>query len=235
MNHKKKQRTSQWRIVVVGAAIAAWGAGAAGCCTGTQETDTRAKEEKTRLPEAQKHRPPWAVNLLEAGGLENLRWEPIYRRADNPASRRLYGKEAKPWTAPEVAEALARAARTLEAQGYGLTVVDAYRPLGASVELWNGSLRAGEPPNSYADPRKGSDHNRCAAIDVHLHRLDGTPGPEFPTQIGKKTPTGGAQGAMHKAKLGQALRAEGFQGHPSEWWHFSLPEARRRPLGDWEP
>jgi D-alanyl-D-alanine dipeptidase len=63
-----------------------------------------------------------------------------------------------------VAERLSRVQARLEKEGLGLKIFDAYRPLSAQWELW----KIVPNPTFVADPRKGSKHNRGAAVDVTL-------------------------------------------------------------------
>ena len=65
------------------------------------------------------------------------------------------------------AEALLRAHRALEPQGYGLLIHDAYRPWHVTKLFWDATPESGHA--FVADPAKGSKHNRGAAVDLTLY------------------------------------------------------------------
>ena len=133
-----------------------------------------------------------------------------------------------------VALKLAAAAREFEKRGYRLRVYDCYRPLSVQRRFWELV-----PDERYvADPKKGSRHNRGAAVDLDLTRLDGRP-LEFPTaydDFSEKAHRGWA-GASEEAKKNSALlegvmRRHGFKGLPTEWWHFDAAGWESYPLSD---
>jgi D-alanyl-D-alanine dipeptidase len=69
------------------------------------------------------------------------------------------------------AEKLAAVQAELQPLGYGLKIYDGYRPLSVQRKMWE----VFPQPGYVADPKKGSRHNRGAAVDVTLIRLsDGT-------------------------------------------------------------
>jgi D-alanyl-D-alanine dipeptidase len=133
-----------------------------------------------------------------------------------------------------VAERLLRVQARLEKEGLGLKIFDAYRPLSAQWELW----KAVPNPIFVADPRKGSKHNRGAAVDVTLVDSLGNE-LQMPTQYDEfikaarstydKLPTHILE---NRAKLHNAMKAEGFIPNPSEWWHFDDKDWKQFPILD---
>jgi D-alanyl-D-alanine dipeptidase len=131
-----------------------------------------------------------------------------------------------------VAERLRRAHDRLVAQGYGIVVWDAYRPLSAQETMF--ALVNDE--RYVADPAKGSRHNRGAAIDVTLCDAYGRP-VEMPTDYDdfserahRDSTQMSAAAARHYALLDAAMRGEGFVGLPTEWWHYDDPEWESYPI-----
>ncbi len=157
-----------------------------------------------------------------------------YAGADNFLGRPLY-PEARCLLLRPTAERLARAAARLRRRGYRLLLWDCYRPLSAQREMW----RLRPRPGYVADPRRGSHHNRGAAVDLSLAGADGRP-VEMPTAFdtfdrrARADAVDGisAPARLHRRLLRQAMEAEGFLVNPREWWHFAARDAWSHPLLD---
>ena len=132
-----------------------------------------------------------------------------------------------------VAERLAKAAERLRAQDRRLLIWDCYRPLSIQKILWE---RVPDP-RYVADPKKGSRHNRGAAVDVALVNKDGsvvvlpTKFDEFTKAAHRKTALAGKAGVEAK-RLSAAMLAAGFTPMATEWWHFDAPESARYAISD---
>ncbi|MFN0057692.1 MAG: M15 family metallopeptidase [Planctomycetota bacterium] len=156
-----------------------------------------------------------------------------YATPRNFTGQILYGAPRALLRAP-VARRLARVQDALRVRGVGLKVLDAYRPHSAQVRMWELV-----PNGDYvADPRRGSRHNRGAAVDVTLVNSAGQE-LEMPSGYDDFTPAAhrGAPGASSIARanselLERHMRAEGFEGLPTEWWHFDAVEWREYSLLD---
>ena len=157
-----------------------------------------------------------------------------YATADNFVGKRLY-PEARCLLKHPVAERLARAAARLRREGLRLRIHDCYRPLSVQREMW-----AAFPREGYvANPARGSNHNRGAAVDVGLATHEGGP-VEMPTGYDAFGPraradaTGGVSPAARRNRdlLRRAMEAEGFRVNRMEWWHFDAPERKGAPLLD---
>ena len=134
---------------------------------------------------------------------------------------------------PAVADRLARVAGRLRAQGLRLVVWDCYRPLRVQRKMW-----AMVPDERYvADPDKGSNHNRGAAVDVTLAEPSGRP-LLMPTDHDDFTPAAHVDAPApdaaraNREKLRRAMTAEGFVPLATEWWHYATPDALEYDLLD---
>jgi len=133
-----------------------------------------------------------------------------------------------------VADRLARAAARLRQENLRLVLWDCYRPLAVQREMWKVVPR----PGYVADPAKGSNHNRGAAVDVAVAGPDGAPVP-LPTEFDTFSPAAHAgakdvppPARKNRDRLRAAMEAEGFRVNRMEWWHFDAPEARGAPVLD---
>lgn len=164
--------------------------------------------------------PRTMTDLATTGVALDLR----YATTNNFMHERLY-PVAKAYLRAPVAAALADAERELAAEGLGLKVWDAYRPYRVTVKMW-------EPiknPDYVADPKKGSRHNRGAAVDLTL--IDLRTGKELPMPTGFDdfTPRARndfndlpAEAIANRAKLRDVMTRHGFEPLPSEWWHYDF-------------
>jgi len=133
-----------------------------------------------------------------------------------------------------VAERLARVQRELEKEGLGLKLFDCYRPLSVQRRFWELV-----PDERYvANPKKGSRHNRGAAVDITLvdaagAELDmGTGHDDFTPRAHRNFTDLPEKVRDNRARLLRAMAREGFVGMPTEWWHFDDREWTRYPISD---
>ncbi|PLR27640.1 peptidase M15 [Caulobacter zeae] len=158
-----------------------------------------------------------------------------YAGRDNFMGLKLYERPAA-WLQRPAAQALGRAAKTLAAQGYGLTIHDAYRPWFVTWMFWEAT-----PPASrvfVADPAKGSRHNRGCAVDLTLHDLATGAVVYMPSRYDEMSTRsyadfagGTARQRALRSMLREAMVAQGFEVYPEEWWHFDYGDWRRYPIG----
>jgi 7-cyano-7-deazaguanine synthase len=156
-----------------------------------------------------------------------------YAQDDNAFHQAFYPKGARCLLLRPVAARLARAAEALAKEGFRLKAWDCYRPHAVQWSMW-----AAFPRRGYvADPHTGSQHNRAAAVDVTLVRLDGT-AVEMPTPFDTFSPAAhhdakvSADVAARRALLRAAMETAGFRKNRMEWWHYEAPEANGAPLLD---
>jgi len=154
-----------------------------------------------------------------------------YATSDNFLRRSLYSR-AKAYARKTVAFKLDRVQKELEKRGLGLKIWDAYRPLPVQQELWNMM-----PDERYvADPKKGSAHNRGAAVDVTLVDSYGnelampTAFDDFSERAHLDYMDLPEDVLAHRALLVQAMKDQGFVPLKTEWWHYSDTEAEAYKL-----
>jgi len=182
---------------------------------------------------------------LDRAGLEDLRervegiaLDLRYATDDNFTGERLPGYcSAEPFLRARAARALGRAEAKLRRDGLGLVVLDAYRPSRASRAMVRWAKRTGNEHllNGWIAAR--SNHNRGAAVDVTLVRLEtGRPlrmGTEFDAFSSKSaTRAVGGKPLRNRLRLERALEAEGFRNYQREWWHFDFPPELGAPRLD---
>ena len=157
-----------------------------------------------------------------------------YAVAENFLGRAVY-PFAGAFLRKPAAEKLTRAAAILRREGYRLVVYDAYRPLSAQRLMW-----ALKPDWRFvADPaRRGSMHNRGAAVDVSLADTAGrslampSGFDAFSERARHSYKRGAAEALRRRAALRAAMEAAGFMPLAEEWWHYSDQAGRDWPLLD---
>lgn len=131
----------------------------------------------------------------------------------------------------EAAAALAKVERGLRAEGLGLKVYDAYRPVRATLAMVDWTERVHRQDllkDGYIASR--SRHNLGLAIDLTLIDLAtgselemGTPFDTFSAAAHTANATGKA--ASNRQRLKAAMEAQGFTNYDQEWWHYSYDVA----------
>lgn len=148
---------------------------------------------------------------LRYSGPENFTGQAIYDFTDA-------------WLRYGTVEKLAAAQEALSAQGYGLLIWDAFRPVAAQFRLWE----VCPDPVYVANPEKGySSHSRGNTVDVTLAALDGS-GVEMPTGFDDFSALADrdysdvpAEPRAHARLLEDVMTEAGFRPYQGEWWHFS--------------
>ena len=125
--------------------------------------------------------------------------------------------------------ALMKANQELITKGFRIKLFDCYRPLDVQKKMWQ--ILPGT--NYVANPKKGSKHNRGAAVDLTLvdsngNELDmGTKfdffGPEAHHTYTKHSP----EVLQNRKLLKETLAKYNFKSIYNEWWHYEYrPEIR---------
>ena len=163
----------------------------------------------------------------------HVRLEIRYATPNNFVREVLY-PEARCLLRREAAESLSRVQRSLEKQGLGLKIFDGYRPLSVQKKLL-----AKYPVEGFvANPAKGSNHNRGAAVDLTLVDAEGRELPmpsaydEFSDRAHRDYAGGTAEQMKHRQILQDEMQKEGFKGLSTEWWHFDYKNAKEYPVLD---
>lgn len=145
-----------------------------------------------------------------------------YATNDNFVSEQMYDC-GRCFLRPPAAASVVRAHQQLQKEGLGIKLFDCYRPRPIQWKLWEKVPN----PRYVADPRKGSMHNRGAAVDLTLvdaegRELDmGTAFDFFGPEASPEYTALPDSVLQNRARLRAALMAEGFKPIRSEWWHFS--------------
>jgi D-alanyl-D-alanine dipeptidase len=176
-----------------------------------------------------------APDLVELSSLNpGIKYDIRYATANNFMGEAFY-RQARAMMQRPAAEAVARAAAALKAQGLGLLIHDAYRPWAVTKMFWEAT-----PPQQrvfVADPAQGSRHNRGCAVDLTLYDLaTGRPVPmvggydefsdrSYPDYVG-----GTSLQRWDREVLRKAMEAEGFTVYDAEWWHFDYKDWREYPI-----
>jgi D-alanyl-D-alanine dipeptidase len=132
-----------------------------------------------------------------------------------------------------VALALQQVQRDLAAEGLGLKIWDAYRPLAVQQRMWD----AIRDPRYVSDPAVNAGrHTRGTAVDVTLVDRRGKELP-MPTDFDdfSEAAHGDAAGipmerATNARRLREAMERRGFRSFATEWWHFDWKEWQSLPV-----
>jgi D-alanyl-D-alanine dipeptidase len=146
-----------------------------------------------------------------------------YATAENFVEEKMYDC-SRCFLRPEVAKAVVRVHEQLQERDLGLKMLDCFRPRPIQWKLWEKV----PDPRYVADPRKGSMHNRGAAVDLTLVNAQGealemgTPYDFFGPEAHPSYTNLPDSVLANRATLRDAMLSEGFQPITTEWWHFSL-------------
>ena len=172
--------------------------------------------------------PPIVIDYDTTRWLDLAHLEPTlqidirYATDSNFMERRVYDC-GRCWLRPAVAEAVVAVHHQLRTQGYGLKLWDCYRPRPVQWELWKTT-----PDRRYvSDPRRGSMHNRGAAVDLTLvdslgHEVDmGTPYDFFGPRAYTAYTDLPEPVLEHRRLLRETMVEHGFRFIRTEWWHYA--------------
>lgn len=180
-------------------------------------------------------RPPqgWRTpDLVDVAMLEpGIQLDVRYATSDNFVGRAVYPPGARVWLQRPAAEAVVRAHHRLAPHGYGLVLLDGYRPWSVTKLFWD--LTPADRRAYVADPRDGSRHNRGCAVDVTLYDRETGRQVEMPSVYDDFSERahpdyegGSVEGRARRELLRMVMENEGFTIYPNEWWHFDF--------GGWE-
>ncbi len=175
---------------------------------------------------------PAVRELVDLASLNaGFRFDLRYATPNNFVHATLY-PVAKAYMQRDAAKALVEVQHELAAQGLGLKIFDAYRPLSVQQRMWdlihderyvsNPALNAGR-------------HTRGTAVDLTLVDRDGkelpmpTPFDDFTERAHRDAPGIPAEAAKNSKQLEAAMLAHGFLPYPFEWWHFDFRDWKKHP------
>lgn len=156
-----------------------------------------------------------------------------YATTNNFTNRVLY-PSAKAKLRRVAAESLASVQHELKTLHLGLKVFDGYRPLSIQKKLWE----VVPDENFVANPKKGSKHNRGAAVDLTIIDSLGNE-IEMPTAYDNFTEKASHEymdcsneALKNRALLKDVMMRHGFQPIKTEWWHYDFQGWNQFPIMD---
>ncbi|MGG9964434.1 M15 family metallopeptidase [Ferruginibacter sp. SUN106] len=183
---------------------------------------TVAKDGNNQMTDLKKQIPSLVLDLRYAG-------------TNNFMKEKLYPPITTTWLRKPAVDSLIKIQRQLKEMGLGLKIFDAYRPYSVTEKMW-------EPVQDdryAADPKKGSGHNRGIAVDLTIVNLK--TGEELNMGTGFDNFTDSAHHAFtnlpeeilqNRLLLKKIMEQHGFRALDTEWWHYSLPNAKDFDLLD---
>lgn len=158
-----------------------------------------------------------------------------YATLNNFMHQKLYPPIHTTYLRRPAVEALQKVIEELKKQNLAIKIFDAYRPYSVTEKMWE----MVKDDRYAADPAKGSGHNRGVAVDLTL--MDTKKKNELPmgTAFDNFSDTAHtdfialpAFVLKNRAVLKTVMEKYGFVSLPTEWWHFSLPNASSFELLD---
>jgi len=157
-----------------------------------------------------------------------------YATAHNFTGQAVY-PSARAFARKPVVMQLKAIQEELKSKNLGLKIYDAYRPYAITVKFYEVY-----PDSTFvANPRKGSRHNRGAAIDLTLIELKTGNELEMTSQFDDFSDKaisnyqGGTaiQNANRKLLI-ETMTKHGFTVYSSEWWHYDFNDWQKFGLMD---
>jgi D-alanyl-D-alanine dipeptidase len=148
-----------------------------------------------------------------------------YATTDNFVKEQLYDC-ARCFLRHEAANQLVKVHKTLANNGYGLKMLDCYRPLPIQQRLWDKF----QNPNYVTPPDQGSMHNRGLAVDLTIvdstgRELDmGTPFDFFGREAHHTFTAFSDTILANRSLLKSMMEINGFKSIRTEWWHYSYSQ-----------
>jgi zinc D-Ala-D-Ala dipeptidase len=202
-------------------------------CSQARKTDGAPPSRSEAVPQPV----PSPGGLIEIKSeTSGIRLDLRYASANNFTGRVLYS-QARAFLQGVAVTALMRAQAAAMADGFGLTIFDAYRPWRVTKQLWDATPRSQR--NYVANPKRGSRHNRGCAVDLSLHDLKTSALVEMPSAFDDFSESAhrdfmatSAEAIANRARLARYMEGEGFIGMSNEWWHFDYKDWREYPVLD---
>ena len=152
-----------------------------------------------------------------------------YATRTNFMHKKLYPSLTTTWLRLAAVKALEHVQNELNKIDLGLKIFDAYRPYSVTEKMW-------EPIKDdryVADPKKGSGHNRGIAVDLTVINLKtkeelpmGTGFDNFSDTAHQTFTALPSQILQNRNLLKNIMEKYGFKTLETEWWHYSLPNAK---------
>ena len=158
-----------------------------------------------------------------------------YAGTNNFMKEKLYPAITTTYLRKAAADSLLNVQKHLKEIGIGLKIFDAYRPYSVTEKMW----LPVQDDRYAADPKKGSGHNRGIAVDLTLIHLSSGEELNMGTNFDNFSDT--AHHAFthlpedvlqNRLLLKKIMEQHGFKALDTEWWHYSLPNAKDFELLD---
>ena len=166
--------------------------------------------------------------VLLTDSVPNIQQDLVYATTHNFTKKKLY-PFPKLYVNTQMASALKKAAKILQAKGLGLLIYDGYRPYSVSKKMWE----IVQDTRYVANPINGSDHNKGAAIDLSLYNLKTgkallmpTPFDDFTEKAHLSYNPSSATIRTNRALLIQTMQSVGLHPLATEWWHYTLSNSK---------
>jgi len=151
-----------------------------------------------------------------------------YATENNFSKRKVY-TQPRAFLQRPAAEAVVRAHKKLQKEGYGLLIFDGYRPWSVTKIFWD--ITPQDKRNFVANPAKGSKHNRGCAVDLSLYDLKTGKEIKMPSEYDEfserayvKYKGGTREETAKRELLRKVMESEGFRVNSEEWWHFDYQD-----------
>ncbi len=158
-----------------------------------------------------------------------------YAGRNNFMQQQLYPTLTTSFMRKTAADALRKVQAALRLRGLGLKIYDAYRPYAVTQKMW----LLVQDERYAANPRNGSGHNRGTAVDLTLISLQtrkalpmGTAFDNFSDTAHHGFTALPEKVLQNRLLLKSLMEQYGFKALDTEWWHYSLPDARLYELLD---
>ncbi len=156
----------------------------------------------------------------------------IYATTDNFMGEKLYERDLCLMQA-DTLEKLLKAQDIFQRDGYSIKIYDAYRPYAVTVKMAvfpGGGLFV-------ADPKKGSNHNRGAAVDMTVvdargHELEMSSVVDTLDATAYRNSPMSAAARRDLDYVEGVMRSCGFVPNRYEWWHYNDSQYARYPILD---
>lgn len=160
---------------------------------------------------------PYLVIDLRYAGIHNFMGCALY-----PPSGTTYLRKV-------AADSLQAVQKELKLNGLGLKIFDAYRPYSVTEKMWERV----QDDRYAADPKYGSGHNRGTAVDLTIIDLKTKIELEMGTGFDNFSDTAHHDFILlpeaviqNRKLLKSSMEKHGFKSLDTEWWHYSLVNAK---------
>lgn len=165
--------------------------------------------------------------------IPNMGLDLRYATKNNFLKKKLYPRLKTTYLRSKAAMALALVQKELNEKGYGLKIFDAYRPYTVTEMMWEPI----QDDRYTADPKKGSGHNRGAAVDLTIINLAAKKELDMGTGFDNFSDTAHHSFTslpddvlQNRLLLKNTMEKYGFKSFETEWWHYSLPDIKEYEL-----